>query len=472
MAEDKVKVSEDKRPFSLITGVGEIDDVRMYRGGKVLDLAAKLMGVASRDVSEMFTPELALDVFYAFYLPIPSIDEDRVKLLDANSQRDLVRLATVSQLLSSMGLWRVKPFTSGDNVTSVVAAASFLEKLMRSLGRQMAESRGKSRGEKSREKSREGAGGQRGEMEGSQSQSVDFEQMMRNAVERALEAAERDARTAKSIKQLLSGMGVGSTSTLAFDESADEILRLARETDVQKILENVEGIKLTASKSRKETRYSRGWVRGLEYGSDLERVHYSQLVLPDEYFLASYANSKLLLYEKVLNSTRGPIYVLLDKSGSMVGAKIDWARAVAVALFRKSVEENRRFYARFFDSIAHQPISLKPNTKPRDFLRLLGYLARVKAGGGTDISGALKAAVEDILSTPRGEERVSDIILITDGEDRLNPEQLEATLRRAEARLHSVVIQGHNPYLKRVSHRYMSVKKLESKEALRVVDFT
>ncbi len=461
-----------ERPFSLISGVGEIDDVRLYRGSKVLDLAAKLMGVTGKDVNEVFTPELALDVFYAFYLPIPSIDENAVKRLDVKNTRDAVRLGTVANLLSSMGLWRVKPFTSGDNVTSVVAAASFLERLMRQLSRQKLEGGSKSRGERGREKSRDGGSGDSGDSESPLASSPEFEQMMRSAVEKALETAERDARTAKSIKQLLSGLGVGSASTLAFDESADEILRLARETDVQKILDNVEGIKLAASKSRREARFSRGWIRGLEYGSDLERVHYSQLVLPDEYFLASYANSKLLLYEKVLNSARGPIYVLLDKSGSMVGAKIDWARAVAVALFKKSVEENRRFYARFFDSVAHQPISLKPNTKPREFLKLLSYLARVKAGGGTDISGALKAAVEDILSTPRGEERVSDIILITDGEDRLNPEQLEATLRRAEARLHSVIIQGHNPYLKKVSHRYMSVKKLETKEALKVVDFT
>jgi uncharacterized protein with von Willebrand factor type A (vWA) domain len=457
------------RARSLISDVGEIDDVKLYRGSKVLEIAAKLLGVAGKEVSQSFTPELAIDVFYTFYFPVPRVDEEALSSLDMSDEKQALRAAIVTKLLSSASLWRVKPYTVADNVTSVVAAASFLERLMRNLSRQRSAGRGGRSEREERERRKRGGASQ--DKSGASGQAMVDEQMLQNAVERALEAAERDARTAKGVKQLLSSIGVGNTSTLAFDESADEILRLARETDVHKILENVEGLKLSASRSRREARYSRGWIRGLEYGSDLERVHYSQLVLPEEYFLAAYANSKLLLYEKVLSGTRGPIYVLLDKSGSMVGAKIDWARAVAVALFKKSVEENRRFYARFFDSIAHQPISLKPNTKPREFLKLLSYLARVKAGGGTDISGALRAAVEDILSTPRGEERVSDIILITDGEDRLNPDQLEATLRRAEARLHSVVIQGHNPYLKKVSHRYMSVKKLESKEALKVIDF-
>ncbi len=450
----------DKRSLSLIGDVGEIDDIKKYRGSKILEIASRIFG---RKMPEILTPELAVDVFYAFYFPIPRLMEELASRVDMSDEKEALRLAVVSKLMSSTSLWRVKPYTVADNATSIVASASFIEKLARSLPNTMRSSGGS--GEEDEERrgkgSRSDSGG-KGDFD---------EEAVQEAVEKAMEAAERDARTAKGIKQLLSSLGVGNTSTLAFDDSADEILRLARETDIQRVLENVEGIKVATSRSKKEFRYSRGWIRGLEYGSDIERIHYSQLVLPDDYFLASLANSKLLLYEKVLPGSRGPIYVLLDKSGSMVGAKIDWARAVAVALFKKSVEENRRFYARFFDSIAHPPITLKPNTKPRGFLKLLSYLARVKAGGGTDISGAIRAAVNDIVHTPRGEEKVSDIILITDGEDRLNPDQLEATLKVADARLHSVVIQGHNPYLRKVSYRYMSVKRLERKEALKVVDF-
>ena len=230
-------------------------------------------------------------------------------------------------------------------------------------------------------------------------------------------------------------------------------------------------MKFRFSRSRLERRHTKGWIRGLEFGNDVERIHYSQLALPDEIFYAHYSNSKLLLYEKVLEASRGPIYVLLDKSGSMVGSKIDWARAVAVALFKKAVEEGRRFYARFFDSVPYQPIVMKPNAKTRDIVRMLSQLARVKAGGGTDIESAISAAVHDIMRSPKGDERISDIILITDGEDRINTDNVKSMLEEVDARLHSVVIQGHNPHLQRVSYRYMTVKRLTEREALTVVEF-
>jgi uncharacterized protein with von Willebrand factor type A (vWA) domain len=93
----------------------------------------------------------------------------------------------------------------------------------------------------------------------------------------------------------------------------------------------------------------------------------------------------------------------------------------------------------------------------------------VKAGGGTDIARAIMTACEDIQG---GRRRLSDIILISDGEDRISPELLSKVLKAANARLHTIMVQGHNVYLKQISYRYMTVKKLEAKEVIKVVDFT
>jgi len=96
----------------------------------------------------------------------------------------------------------------------------------------------------------------------------------------------------------------------------------------------------------------------------------------------------------------------------------------------------------------------------------------LRTGGGTDITRAISAAVEDIGKLKLGgRERLSDIVLITDGEDRLSPEVLQRMLKSANARLHSVMIQGHNTFLQQVSYRYLTVRKLERHEALEVVDF-
>ncbi|BAA80016.2 conserved hypothetical protein [Aeropyrum pernix K1] len=445
---------------SLIRGVGVIDEVKLYRGQKILSTARKLN---ISGIPEIITPELAVDVFYTFYYPVPSLEEEPPL---EGGEEALFRRRVLESLLMSPNLWRAKPYTTADSLTSVVAAASFVERLARLLSRLQRPQRGRSRDREEKEGENQG-----GQGEGEPGGEFD-EEKLREAVEKALESVEKDARAAKNVKQLLSMMGAGDTSVLAFDENIEFILRIARETDVSRVLENVQGIReIMRRRSRRETRSPKGWFDGLEYGSDLERIHYSQLILPDEYFWASFSSSKLLLYRKVLDSSRGPIYVLLDKSGSMVGAKIDWARAVAVALFRRSLAENRRFSARFFDSVTYPAIHLRPRSKPRDFLELVKYLAAVKAGGGTDITAAIKTAADDISRTPRGEQRISDIVLITDGEDRLNIDVVEDSLKRSDARLHTVIIQGHNPYLKRISYRYMSVRRLEGREAVKVVDF-
>jgi len=453
---------QDKVVESLIAGVGVIDEVRTYRGQKILDIAARLRGSA---LPRIIGPELAIDVFYSFYMPIPEVDK-AVEQKVTGSMEEIIRLSIIKALLKSNALWRVKPYTVADNMSSVVAAASFIERIARNLASQRMVLAGKG----GRQQEDQGAGASQSDSQ-SDYEGDDAPESISYTVERVLEKLEQEVRTAKEIKQMIAGLGVGRSSVLDFDDSAEEIIRLARETDVDRILRSLRGMKIGISRSKLERQHPKGWIKGLEYGHDIERVHYSQLALPEDLFFANYSNGKLLLYEKVLEATKGPIYVLLDKSGSMIGAKIDWARAVAVALFKKAVDEGRRFYVRFFDSVAYPPLGLKPNAKTRDIVKLLGHLARVKAGGGTDIENAVRAASDDIRRSPRGEERISDIILITDGEDRINVESVRRVLEEVDARLHSVVIHGHNPHLQRISFRYMTVKRLSRGEALKVVEF-
>ena len=101
---------------------------------------------------------------------------------------------------------------------------------------------------------------------------------------------------------------------------------------------------------------------------------------------------------------------------------------------------------------------------------VLKYLATVRAGGGTNITGALLAAIDDVVSASQG-DAVSDIVVITDGEDRIDVEQVMRSMTKARLNIISVMIQGHNNYLKRLSTRYMTVRKLGSESILEVVDF-
>ncbi len=439
-----------KMKQSIFREIGNIDELRFYRGEKILNIAKELSG---RNLDPRISPYLGIDLFYTYYFPIPNTEESSPE----DDEEEAFRRTVISTLLRTESSWKTKVYTSADSVTSIVAAASFIEKLNKLLPPNQGQENGK-----------EGSNQNESDNEGNTSQEL------QNAIQKASESAMKDAEMAKEVKMLAEKMGAGRGSIFSLDSSAEEILKLARETDVAKILERIEGLKLiTNAKTKNAINYSKGWISGIEIGGDIERVHYSQLAFPSILFYAEFANDRLLLYEKNLPSNKGPIYVLLDKSGSMVGSKIDWARAVTVALFKKAMDEGRNFFVRFFDSVPYQPMNLKSNAKPSDILNVLSYLARVKAGGGTDITRAISSAVDDMEKTKTsGRDKPSDIVLITDGEDRLSPEIIYKLLKKSNSRLHSVMIQGHNAFLQQVSYRYLSVKKLEQKEALEVADFT
>jgi uncharacterized protein with von Willebrand factor type A (vWA) domain len=174
----------------------------------------------------------------------------------------------------------------------------------------------------------------------------------------------------------------------------------------------------------------------------------------------------MLLYSKELSAEEGPVYVLLDKSGSMSGDKINWARAVALALLAKSRAAGRLFGVRFFDSVVYDLYTVRRGDRTRKVLEVIKYLATVKASGGTNITNAIARATDDVTSRSIG---TTDIVLITDGEDKLSEHIISSIIKSGNVRLHSVMIGGHNPTLERVSNSYLAVRKLSEKEALKVV---
>jgi len=417
--------------LTLIKGVEAPRTVLEYQGSLILRLARKLLD--NRQMPEWIDESFAVDVYYAFYIPIPV-----ARPVPGVSPE---RLAVIQGLVEDARFWRIKPYTVIDRMASIVAAASFIDRLVRQLPSQ---SRGRSRGS--------GPGQER----------------LSEAVSKALEQAEKDVKIAKNIESIVYGSTAGNTSELAFENVIDAIMRLARKTDISRVLDKLSGIKIPSNIIINTERFTRGWIDGVEYGSDLERIHYTSLALPDEVFYPLLAESRLLLYRKVMSLHEGPVYVLLDKSGSMVGEKIDWARAVAVALFQRAVKSSRPFYARFFDATPHSLLAIGTRPKPKDVVTMLEYLANVRAGGGTDITRALVAASEDVQKSRVA--RNTDFVLITDGEDKLSYHVLSSIIDNARNRLHTIMIMGHNDTLKEVSTTYMRVEELGDRELLRVVE--
>jgi uncharacterized protein with von Willebrand factor type A (vWA) domain len=159
----------------------------------------------------------------------------------------------------------------------------------------------------------------------------------------------------------------------------------------------------------------------------------------------------------------------MDKSGSMDGDKIKWAKATALALLMRARRERRIFAMRFFDTTPYSMIKVSRRARLSEIIRLIDYLSRIRSGGGTDITRAILTAVQDIRGM--GQKAPNEIILVTDGEDKIAENIVSKQLKSVEAKLISVMILGDNPDLRRLSSKYFKVAKLSGSEILRIVEY-
>ncbi len=145
---------------------------------------------------------------------------------------------------------------------------------------------------------------------------------------------------------------------------------------------------------------------------------------------------------------RGPLIAMIDSSGSMNGAPMEWASAVALALAHAAAGSAgsgaRRVRAIFFNARIVLETELAPGEKDvRKFLAL----GTVEADGGTDYVPPLSRAVE-ILSagTSRPDEGTANLLLVTDGVCKL-PDDFSVRLGEEKSsrgfKLVSVLVGDH-----------------------------
>lgn len=416
-----------------LLGVDYEDPVIRYRGEKIVKLSSKL-GLKR----EFITAELATDFFYTLYLPHALIDE--------SSDLNNLHYGLVKTLSESEELLKIKKHTILDSFVSTLTTIAILQYFTELLE-------------------------DKKELVSMRESKESQNEVLKSVLRESLKSVTREVETIKKLEHLYTtGIRPGVGSEFDLEEDAEKVLRLARTADVSKILEVLSLIPDVVKKTRKKyERFNRGEFDGYDLGSDLERLVPAQLAFPRKYLLLNYVESKLLLYDKKISKSLGPLYLLTDKSGSMEGEKIEWAKATAIALLIKSRREVREFYLRFFDGAPHDLIRISRKASFSEFLNLIRNLARVKSGGGTDITKAITTACDDIIGSGLI-KRDSDVVVITDGEDTLSVTTLRRKLKQANARLFSVMIQGDNKDLRALSEKYLTVNALDKNTILRIVE--
>ncbi len=196
--------------------------------------------------------------------------------------------------------------------------------------------------------------------------------------------------------------------------------------------------RIAASKRRQRVKHGADEVTDVEQGADLGRalpVELAKLThrLLRLDFMRALLERQALQYrlEGTVTLGKGPLVVLLDKSGSMDGPRDVWATAVALALLDQAQRERRAYALLGFDS----RVKFEAVVNPADALPEEGLF--VSCGGGTEIAAAITRGLE-IIRTHPGALRKADIVLVTDG----GSDASEARALRESAAALGVTILG------------------------------
>jgi len=100
--------------------------------------------------------------------------------------------------------------------------------------------------------------------------------------------------------------------------------------------------------------------------------------------------------------------LLIDKSGSMEGMKMELAKDAAKAVVEVLGKDDRIMVIGFDD----RPSAYVPLTRATNRTQILDRISRIRAGGGTVIQSALEMAYLELVVAPA---RIKHVILMTDG---------------------------------------------------------
>jgi uncharacterized protein with von Willebrand factor type A (vWA) domain len=162
-----------------------------------------------------------------------------------------------------------------------------------------------------------------------------------------------------------------------------------------------------------------------EYGRDLARIHASELVAlvhPATRYDAyqRWTRGELRLHGTQTKRTlgEGPVIVCEDASGSMDGAKQQWAKGITLALALYAKLRKRGFGWIVFDGAVR-----KAQQYPGGRITAVQMLeiAETRAGGGTNFELPLRRAIQMIIR--EGLDK-ADIVFVTDGDCAVSTEFL------------------------------------------------
>lgn len=192
-------------------------------------------------------------------------------------------------------------------------------------------------------------------------------------------------------------------------------------------------------------------INKMQHADEFFRVLPEQLAQDDDIFFMKLAKNELMVREyQIKKQKKQALYLLIDVSGSMAGARSVYASATALSLVRQAIKNEAIYFLRFFDE---QPSQLERVATKEDATKIGKMLLQQPfSGGGTNFNNAIGTAIKDIKKDAEKFDKV-EIMLITDGDCSINITKSDL----GKIKLHSTIIDGYNEDLKKLSETYTSL---------------
>lgn len=228
-----------------------------------------------------------------------------------------------------------------------------------------------------------------------------MEQQIKDAIQQAAKEAQDDVR---EMDQFIDSWGLGgddAPSRISFEESRKALERIRNSGELKKLTELVGRFRNIAKNNLKKKSKGEGVsIRGVTIGNDITKALPSEKAMlcspkTKKLFYKKYSEKQLLQYEVESNKRKGmgPMVVYMDKSGSMGGEKIQWAKATALALLEIAQRQKRNFsFASFTTRVCDKKIIPKGELKPNDVLDI----AEIGPTGSTNFNKPLEHAMKVI----------------------------------------------------------------------------
>ena len=242
-------------------------------------------------------------------------------------------------------------------------------------------------------------------------------------------AAKKSQAKVEEVSEILEAWGLEEGELLreGMPEAMGILERIKNSADLKRFAKLLGRIRrIAARKAKSDDRAEGVRMTTIESGRDIRRAVPRELAAlatnaTRPQALTRWARGELALRgEKQKNKLgEGPVVVCEDSSGSMDGAKRQWAKAVVLALAHYAKLRGRSFAWIMFDShVQAAKVYPKGRLTAADLLEI----AESRSGGGTNFEDPLRKALEVIRS---GGLKKADIAFITDGECEVSEKFLE-----------------------------------------------